>query len=257
MGLLPEYVRCDVLFRMSVVVSRTIKNRHGETPGGIRPRRLTRQRAPRPGRVALYLVIRRLWTLDQLLLPQGMIVRRGTEISKLVVVLVSALGVMMVGSTGKNPHHGSYGPFSRRGFVVKADPRSQSGDHGDAPGESCGGVSAGVGRGGHPPPVTRLPPLDRAGRELRYDCDRHSLLSHPAGAASLDPQCRRSSLFPGWSQARLREERPCARYSSCFACHAASSLPAGSCPSPRPAPPRGVSGVRCVLAASSAFHSSG
>ena len=36
------------------------KSRRGGTPEGIRPRRLTRQRAPRHGRVALYLVIRQL-----------------------------------------------------------------------------------------------------------------------------------------------------------------------------------------------------
>ena len=35
------------------------KSRRGGTPCGIRPRRLTRQRAPRHGRVAPYLVIRR------------------------------------------------------------------------------------------------------------------------------------------------------------------------------------------------------
>ena len=35
------------------------KSRRDGTPEGIRPRRLTRQRAPRHGRVALYLVIRR------------------------------------------------------------------------------------------------------------------------------------------------------------------------------------------------------
>ena len=36
------------------------KSRRGGTPEGIRPRRLTLQRAPRYGRVALYLVIRQL-----------------------------------------------------------------------------------------------------------------------------------------------------------------------------------------------------
>src|SRR5437879_13092860 len=35
------------------------KNRRGETLGSVRPRRLTRQRAPRNGRGALHLVIRR------------------------------------------------------------------------------------------------------------------------------------------------------------------------------------------------------
>jgi hypothetical protein len=39
------------------------KSRRGGTPGGIRPRRLTRQRAPRRRRVALHLVVRPLrWT---------------------------------------------------------------------------------------------------------------------------------------------------------------------------------------------------
>ena len=37
----------------------TKKSRRGGTPGGVRPRRLTLQRAPRQGRVALHLVIRR------------------------------------------------------------------------------------------------------------------------------------------------------------------------------------------------------
>ena len=40
--------------------SKNEKSRRGRTPGGIRPRRLTRQRAPRQRRVALYLVIRQL-----------------------------------------------------------------------------------------------------------------------------------------------------------------------------------------------------
>ena len=39
---------------------RNKKSRRGGTPRGIRPRRLTRQRAPRPSRVAFYLVIRQL-----------------------------------------------------------------------------------------------------------------------------------------------------------------------------------------------------
>ena len=36
----------------------TKKSRRGRTPEGIRPRRLTHQRAPRHGRVALYLDVR-------------------------------------------------------------------------------------------------------------------------------------------------------------------------------------------------------
>jgi len=39
---------------------RNKKSRHGGVPGGSPPCRLTRQRAPRPSRVALYLVIRQL-----------------------------------------------------------------------------------------------------------------------------------------------------------------------------------------------------
>lgn len=54
---------------------------------------------------------------------------------------------MMSGSTGRDPNHGSYGPFSRRGFVFAADPRSRPGHRGDAPGAGCGGVSAGVWKG--------------------------------------------------------------------------------------------------------------
>src|SRR4051812_48375445 len=42
----------------TAVIPKAKKNRRGRTPGGIRPRRFTRQRAPRQDRVTLRLVIR-------------------------------------------------------------------------------------------------------------------------------------------------------------------------------------------------------
>ena len=55
--------RCALQFLHPVVPApnpQKQKSRRGGTPEGVRPRRLTRQQAPRPSRVALHLVVRRL-----------------------------------------------------------------------------------------------------------------------------------------------------------------------------------------------------